>query len=241
LNLNKVRKVVDKVGKVVVNVGERQNDSRDLWRKWWNVYRREGMKHVSQLPNGHVSQLSNGHVSELPNGHAFQLSNGHVSQLPNGNAAYLPNEHVSQSLRDRLVAVLYREVSADMRKVDQYHKMSRDHWRSVRRLGVSIAELRDSEDWGDGDVTLGLLERLRLDNMEKMPNVPNWFPLVVKDRLLTVFNEEVGGDVAVIREYRGIACGLRISMQKREECIKKLKALGDRQGVAETVRFMEGL
>ncbi|GKD04701.1 hypothetical protein Tco_1179675 [Tanacetum coccineum] len=66
-------------------------------------------------------------------------------------------------------------------------------------------------------------------------------PLVVKDRLLTVFNEEVGGDVAVIREYRGIACGLRISMRKREECIKELKALGDRQGVAETVRFMEGL
>ncbi|GJV23150.1 hypothetical protein Tco_1375845 [Tanacetum coccineum] len=125
-------------------------------------------RHVSQLPNGHVSQLSNGHVSELPNGHAFQLSNGHVSQLPNGNAAYLPNEHVSQSLRDHLVAVLYREVSADMRKVDQYHRMSRDHWRSVRRLGVSISEFRDSEDWGDGDVTLGLLKRLRLDNMEKV-------------------------------------------------------------------------
>ncbi|GKC98077.1 hypothetical protein Tco_1168352 [Tanacetum coccineum] len=132
--------------------------------------------HVSQLPNGHVSQLSNGHVSELPNGRAFQLSNGHVSQLPNGhvsqlpngNAAYLPNEHVSQSLRDHLVAVLYREVSADMRKVDQYHRMSRDHWRSERRLGVSIAELRDSEDWGDGDVTLGLLKRLRLGNMEKV-------------------------------------------------------------------------
>ncbi|GJV23151.1 hypothetical protein Tco_1375846 [Tanacetum coccineum] len=74
-----------------------------------------------------------------------------------------------------------------------------------------------------------------------MPNVPNRFPLVVKDRLLTVFNEEVGGDVAVIREYRGIACGLRISMRKREECIEELKALGDRQGVAETVRFMEAL
>nr|GEY88089.1 reverse transcriptase domain-containing protein [Tanacetum cinerariifolium] len=128
--------------------------------------------------------------------------------------------------------VLYREVYAYIRKVDQYHRMSRDHWRSVRRLGVSIAKLRDSEDWGDGDVTLGLLERLRLDNVEKAVRL---------HRLLTVFNEEVGVDVAVIRDYRGIACGLRISIRKREECIEELKALGDRQGVAESVRFMEGL
>ncbi|GKC68425.1 hypothetical protein Tco_1101023, partial [Tanacetum coccineum] len=203
----------------------------------------------------------------------------HVSQLPNGHAAHLPNEHVSQSPRECLVVVLYQEVSADTRK------------------------LRDLEDWGNGDVTLGLLERLRLDNVEKavhlrlmiketkvkiveknisirrlrrngavgvnllleaslkyvgvcgflvslsvgvdfcfkMPNVPNRFLLVFKDRLLIVFNEEVGGDVVVIREYRGIACGLRICMRRRKECIRELKALGDREGVAETVRFMEGL
>ncbi|GKB03895.1 hypothetical protein Tco_0832038 [Tanacetum coccineum] len=61
-----------------------------------------------------------------------------------GDESALP--HVSQSPRERLVAVLYQEVSADMRKVDQYHRMSRDHWRSVRRLGVSIAELRDLDD-----------------------------------------------------------------------------------------------
>ncbi|GJV56260.1 hypothetical protein Tco_1457265 [Tanacetum coccineum] len=258
--------------------------------------------HVSQLPNEHVSQLSNGDVSQLPNGHVSQLSNMHVSQLPNGHTAHLPNEHVSQSPRERLVAMLYREVSADMRKVDQYHRMSRDHWRSVRRLGVSIAELRDLDDWDDGDVTLGLLERLRLENVEKavrlrlmmketevkiaeknisirrlrrewggvnllleaalkyvgvcgflvslrvgvgfcfkMSNVPNRFPLVFKDRLLTLFNEEVGGDVAVIREYRGIACGLRICIRSREECIGELKALGNREDAVETVRFMEGL
>nr|GEU36214.1 hypothetical protein [Tanacetum cinerariifolium] len=181
--------------------------------------------------------------------------------------------------------------------------MSHDHWRSVRRLGVSIVELRDLEDWGDDDVTLGLLECLCLDNVEKavrlrlmmketevkiaeknisirrltrngavwgcvcvvndggadletkgggcvsvgvgfcfkMPNFLNWFPRVLKDCLLTVFNEEVGGDVAIIGEYRGIACGLRIGMRKREECIRDLKALGDREGVVETVRFMEGL
>ncbi|GKF64517.1 hypothetical protein Tco_0187965 [Tanacetum coccineum] len=124
--------------------------------------------HVSQLPNGHVSQLSNGDVSQLPNGHVSQLSNIHVSQLPNGHIAHLPNEHVSQSPRECLVAMLYQEVSADMRKVDQYHRMSRDHWRSVKRLGVLIAELRDLDDWDDSDLTLGLLERLCLENVEKV-------------------------------------------------------------------------
>ncbi|GJS83381.1 hypothetical protein Tco_0749922 [Tanacetum coccineum] len=55
----------------------------------------------------------------------------------------------------------------DLRKVSKYHKMLRDHWRSVRRFGVLLAELRDLGDCGDGDVTLGLLERLHLDNVEK--------------------------------------------------------------------------
>ncbi|GJZ74596.1 hypothetical protein Tco_0639061 [Tanacetum coccineum] len=117
--------------------------------------------HVSQLPNGHVSQLSNGDVSQLPNGHVSQLSNTHVSQLPNGHTAHLPNEHVSQSPRERLVAMLYREVSADMRKVDQYHRMSRDHWRSVRRLGVSIAELWIWTIAEDMVMRLWIVERLR--------------------------------------------------------------------------------
>nr|GEW41816.1 hypothetical protein [Tanacetum cinerariifolium] len=258
--------------------------------------------HVSQLPNGYVSQLSNGHFSKVANGHVFQLSNGHVSQLPNGNAANLPNKHVSQSLRERLVAVLYREVSADMRKVDQFHRMSCDHWSSVRRLDnvekavrlrlmmketeVKIAEknvfIRRLRRNRAVDVNLlleaalkyvgvfGFLCMLVVSMVGYLCSVyelgvcklyvacscsmvrwkvvldhhlfyKNRFPLVVKDRLLTVFNEEVGGDVTVIREYRGIVYGLRISMRKREQFIRDLKALGNRQGVAETVRFMKGL
>nr|GEW56390.1 hypothetical protein [Tanacetum cinerariifolium] len=94
---------------------------------------------------------------------------------------------------------------------------------------------KDLETEGGGCVSIGV------GFCFKMPNVLNRFLLVLKDRLLTVFNEEVGGDVTVIREYRGIACGLRIVMRKREEYIEELKDLGDRKGVAETVRFMEGL
>ncbi|GKF22157.1 hypothetical protein Tco_0074479, partial [Tanacetum coccineum] len=52
---------------------------------------------------------------------------------------------------------------------------------------------------------------------------------------------EVGEDVARIRECRGVACGLKIVMRRREECIGKLKALGDCEGAAKTVRFMEAM
>nr|GEX33271.1 reverse transcriptase domain-containing protein [Tanacetum cinerariifolium] len=52
---------------------------------------------------------------------------------------------------------------------------------------------------------------------------------------------EVGEDVARIRECRGVACGLKIVLRRREECIGELKVLGDCEGAAETVRFMEGM
>ncbi|GJS97365.1 hypothetical protein Tco_0804333 [Tanacetum coccineum] len=52
---------------------------------------------------------------------------------------------------------------------------------------------------------------------------------------------EVSEDVARISEYKGVACGLKIAMRRREECIGELKALGDCEGVVETVRFMEGM
>ncbi|GJX37662.1 hypothetical protein Tco_0250965 [Tanacetum coccineum] len=74
-----------------------------------------------------------------------------------------------------------------------------------------------------------------------MANIPKSFPLVHKDRLLDLFNQKVGEDVARVREYRGVACGLKIAMRRREEYIGELKALGGCEGVVETVRFMEGL
>ncbi|GJU16750.1 hypothetical protein Tco_1144716 [Tanacetum coccineum] len=62
-----------------------------------------------------------------------------------------------------------------------------------------------------------------------------------KDRLLDLFNQEVGEDLARVREYRGVVFGLNIGMRRREECIEELKALGDCHDVIETVRFMERL
>ncbi|GJR91987.1 hypothetical protein Tco_0215998 [Tanacetum coccineum] len=41
---------------------------------------------------------------------------------------------------------------------------------------------------------------------------------------------EVGKDLARVREYRGVVFGLNIAMQRREECIGELKALGDYEG-----------
>ncbi|GJS12042.1 hypothetical protein Tco_0368838 [Tanacetum coccineum] len=74
-----------------------------------------------------------------------------------------------------------------------------------------------------------------------MANFPKSFLLVYKDRLLSLFNQEVSKDVARISEYRGVACVLKIAMRRREECIGELKALDDCEGVVETVRFMEGM
>ncbi|GJT48527.1 hypothetical protein Tco_0974684 [Tanacetum coccineum] len=74
-----------------------------------------------------------------------------------------------------------------------------------------------------------------------MATFPKSFPLVFKDRLLDLFNQEVGEDLARVREYRGVVFGLNIAMRRREECIGELKALGDREDVIETVRFMEKL
>nr|GEX06195.1 hypothetical protein [Tanacetum cinerariifolium] len=48
---------------------------------------------------------------------------------------------------------------------------------------------------------------------------------------------EVSKDVARVKEYTGVACGLKIAMRRREECIRELKTLG----VVKTVRFMEGM
>nr|GEV22602.1 hypothetical protein [Tanacetum cinerariifolium] len=143
--------------------------------------------HVSHLPNGHVLGMPNRHVSELPNGHNSQLLNGNGVQLASVNVAQFPDEHVPQSSRIRLLTVLYQEVSAGLSKVDRFHKLSRDHLRSVRRLAVSIAEFRDDEDLVDGDAILGLLERLRLDNLEKAVR----FRLMIKEVKLKIAEKNI--------------------------------------------------
>ncbi|GJV43474.1 hypothetical protein Tco_1428010 [Tanacetum coccineum] len=95
------------------------------------------MAQSSNVSSSVVQDVVTGHVSESPNGHISHLPNGH---LPNVNVAQFPDELVPQSSRAPL---------------------------SVRRLVVSIAEFRNDEDLADGDGILGLLERLRLDNLEK--------------------------------------------------------------------------
>ncbi|GJX27971.1 hypothetical protein Tco_0236050 [Tanacetum coccineum] len=72
-----------------------------------------------------------------------------------------------------------------------------------------------------------------------MATFPKSFPLVFKDHLLDLFNQEVSEDLARVREYRGVVFGLNIAMRRREECIRELKALGDCKDVIEIVRFMK--
>ncbi|GJS10713.1 hypothetical protein Tco_0367509 [Tanacetum coccineum] len=53
---------------------------------------------------------------------------------------------------------LNREVCSDVRNLGEYRRMSRDLWKSVRRLGVSITELRVLGDFGDGNEALRVVE-----------------------------------------------------------------------------------
>ncbi|GJZ57099.1 hypothetical protein Tco_0612593 [Tanacetum coccineum] len=83
-------------------------------------------------------------VQEGVDRHVSQLPNGHVSQLSNGHVFELPNGHAFQ--------------------------LSNEHVSQLPNGNAAYLpneRLRDSEDWGDGDVTLGLLEHLCLDNVEK--------------------------------------------------------------------------
>nr|GEW51104.1 hypothetical protein [Tanacetum cinerariifolium] len=48
-----------------------------------------------------------------------------------------------------------------------------------------------------------------------------------------------GEDVARIRECRGVACGQKIVIQRKEDCIWELKVVGDCEDAAKTIRFME--
>nr|GEX02195.1 hypothetical protein [Tanacetum cinerariifolium] len=81
-----------------------------------------------------------------------------------------------------------------------------------------------------------VLKRVHVDYCSSMANFPNSFPLGHRDHLMALFNQEVGEDVGRIRECRGVTCGLKIVMWRREDCIRELKAVGDCQGVAETIR-----
>ncbi|GJT37555.1 RNA-directed DNA polymerase, eukaryota [Tanacetum coccineum] len=79
-----------------------------------------------------------------------------------------------------------------------------------------------------------------LNNSHNIPKRSSpWLDIIREVRRLS--HKEVGKDVARVREYRGVACGLKIAMRMREEYIGELKALGDCDGAVETVRFMEGL
>nr|GFA75540.1 hypothetical protein [Tanacetum cinerariifolium] len=62
---------------------------------------------------------------------------------------------------------------------------------------------------------------------------------VFQNRLLDLFNQEVGEDLSRVREYRGVVFRLNIAMRRRKDCIRELKALGDREDIVETMRFME--
>ncbi|GJR77288.1 hypothetical protein Tco_0089653 [Tanacetum coccineum] len=107
-------------------------------------------------------------------------------------------EHRSQLPRRRLLMVLAREVSADIRKVGEYRRMSRELMESVKGLSACIAELRALGDCGDGYEALRLLERLRLENIGKGIHLC----LMMKENQLKI--TEKGNFIVKLRETGGV-------------------------------------
>ncbi|GJZ65560.1 hypothetical protein Tco_0622256 [Tanacetum coccineum] len=50
---------------------------------------------------------------------------------------------------------------------------------------------------------------------------------------------EFSKDVARVRGYRAMACGLKVALRRRKEYIEELKSLGDSEDVVESVMFLE--
>nr|GEV57977.1 hypothetical protein [Tanacetum cinerariifolium] len=74
-------------------------------------------------------------------------------------------ESVSEFPKDRLMFLLGREIVKDIRKVGLYRRMSHELKHSVRMFGLFIVELNALGDCGDGNESLGLLERLQGSNL----------------------------------------------------------------------------
>nr|GEW18536.1 hypothetical protein [Tanacetum cinerariifolium] len=91
--------------------------------------------------------------------------------------------------RERLLLLLAREVSEDIRKGD-YRRLSHELRGSVRRLNASIVELRPLGDCGDGYECVRLLERLCLENMEKESSPWEWAePLGMASKKINIYTE----------------------------------------------------
>nr|GEW28749.1 polygalacturonase At1g48100 [Tanacetum cinerariifolium] len=123
------------------------------------------------------------------------------------------------------------EVGEDLARVREYMGVVFGLNIAIRRREECIGELKALGDCEGVIETVRFIRGLQQDDMEK------------RDRSLLLMREieEVGEDLARVREYMGVVFGLNIAIRRREECIGELKALGDCEGVIETVRFIRGL
>nr|GEW33131.1 hypothetical protein [Tanacetum cinerariifolium] len=102
---------------------------------------------------------------------------------------------ISQFPRGRLSMMLAREVCVNVRKVKEYQRMSRDLRRSVRRLSVSIDQLRALGDYGDENESLNLLNIFVRRMWKSCSFTPNDEGDAVKDhRDRKVYHESWGNN-----------------------------------------------
>nr|GEV33194.1 reverse transcriptase domain-containing protein [Tanacetum cinerariifolium] len=92
----------------------------------------------------------------------YQLADMFTNALPKDRFKYLVRR-----IGMRCLTLAKLETKIELTLEQSQQGVSNDVLWSVRRLGVSIVELRGLGDYGDGNRTLGLLKSLRLDNAKK--------------------------------------------------------------------------
>nr|GEU33504.1 hypothetical protein [Tanacetum cinerariifolium] len=95
----------------------------------------------------------------------------------------------------------------------------------------------DREDMTNGSVVVHVAEATSVPSGSVPQVMAN--AQVNRDRLVGWFEQEVREDFARVREYRAMALGLKVTVRRRRERIRKLKELVNCQSATETVRFWE--
>nr|GEU56666.1 hypothetical protein [Tanacetum cinerariifolium] len=118
-----------------------------FWYKILDVYNERAEENGWKVRNKKMLTVFTGYQmaqsSNVSSSVVQDVVNGHVFESPNGHVSHLPNGYV--------LGMTNRHVSEDT-FIDSV---------------VSRSIYRYDEDLADGDAILGLLERLRLDNLEK--------------------------------------------------------------------------
>ncbi|GJT01532.1 retrovirus-related pol polyprotein from transposon TNT 1-94 [Tanacetum coccineum] len=176
-----------------------------------------------------------------------------VSQvMANGVIGYVPevvvNDFVANGVGRSVVRVQANGVMANDVGGSATRVMTNGVSGSIPKIGVnglsrSVPQVQADGGMANGvsgSVALGMTNGVSGSVSQVVADgASETVPQVDKEHLLGYFNQEVRKDLARLRQYWAIACGLRITVHRRRECIRQLEALRNCQDSIDTIRFWE--